>query len=288
MLTLSLLWGGNYAAIKIGASGVAPLFMACIRSLVACLCLLLWMEIRRIPLFPESGLVWHGLVVGVLFGAEFGCIYLGLKYTPASRSYVLVYTHPFFVALGGHFFLRGDRLHLWKGVGLILAFVGVVILFAKDWGTLTLQTLRGDLLLLSAAALWASTTLYIKRFLTEKAMSVQILFYQLAFSTPLLFLLSMALEDRIWYGFSPAIGISLIYQSIIVAFLSYLAWFELIQRYSVSILTAFTFFTPVFGVFLSGALVLSEMIGPVLIVSLTLVSFGMILLNRPPPHAQDP
>jgi len=285
LLILAMLWGANYGAIKIGARGVAPLFMAFVRSLVAGFCLFLWMQIKNIPLFPQRTLVWHGLVVGFLFGTEFGCIYLGLNYTLASRSYVFVYTHPFVVALGAHFFLQGDRLNIWKVAGLLLAFTGVFILFAKDWGKTTFDTLPGDLLLLAAGALWGCTTLYIKRFLTEKAVPLQTLFYQLLFSAPFLFLFSMGLEDRIWRGFSPAVGISLAYQCIIVAFLSYLIWFELIHRYSVSLLTAFTFFAPVFGVILSGALLLGEAIKPTLIVSLTLVSLGMILVNRSaPPH----
>ncbi|NIQ39891.1 MAG: EamA family transporter [Proteobacteria bacterium] len=284
LLILAVVWGGNYAAIKIGAKGIAPLFMAFIRSAVASLCLFLWMRIKRIPLFPERKIFWHGLVVGLLFGAEFGCIYLGLNYTLASRSYIFVYTHPFLVALGAHFFLRGDRLTFWKVAGLLLAFLGVVILFPNGLGKSPLNTLPGDLLVLAAAVFWAATTLYVKRFLTEKTVPLQTLFYQLVFSVPLLLPLSMVLEDRIWYGFTLAVGVSLAYQCIINAFLSLLVWFELIHRYPVSLLAAFTFFTPLFGVFFSGALLLGEMMKPTLIVSLILVSSGMILVNRPPRH----
>ncbi len=287
LLILAVLWGGNYGAIKIATKGMAPLFMAGIRSLVASFCLFVWMKITKTPLLPQERVFWHGLVVGLLFGTEFGCIYLGLKYTLASRSYIFVYTHPFFVALGAHFFLRGDRLNLWKATGLVLAFAGVVILFAKDWGEITITTLFGDLLLLAAGALWGSTTVYLKRFLTERTLPLQTLFYQHAFSVPLLFLFSLALEDRILYNFSRAVGISLFYQCIIIAFLSYLVWFALIHRYSVSLLTAFTFFVPVFGVFLSGALLMGEAMKPNLMVSLGLVSFGMILVNRPPTRERD-
>jgi len=282
LIILSIIWGANFAAIKIGAKGMAPLFMAGIRSLVAGLCLLLWMQIKKIPFFPEQEFFWHGLVVGLIFGAQFGCMYLGLNYTSASRSYIFFYTYPFFVALGAHFFLRGDRLNLWKVTGLLLAFVGVVILFAKDWGRTTLHTLPGDLLVLFSGVLWGISTLYIKRFLAEKALPIQTLFSQLAFSTPLLFLFSMVLEDRFWYGFSLEVGISLVYQCIVVVFLSFLVWLEMVDRYPVSLLAASTSFTPIFGVFLSGAMILGETMKPLLLVSLTLVSIGMILVNRSP------
>ncbi len=281
MLLLCVVWGGNMAAIKIGARGVAPVFMAGTRSLVASLCLLIWMGLRGVPVFPNRTVTLHGLVTGLLFGIEFGCIYVGLKYTLASRGYVFLYTQPFFTALGAHFFLGGDRLDLRRTLGLILAFGGVTLLFAKDWGEVTLRTLPGDLLLLVGGALWGATNLYLKRFLAGRAVPLQTLFYQLAFSAPLLFLLSAMMEDRVLLGMSWSVGMALLYQCIIVAFLSYLVWFELIHRYPVSLIAAFTFFTPVFGAFISGALVLGEPLTSAVLTSLTLVTAGMFLVNRP-------
>jgi drug/metabolite transporter (DMT)-like permease len=75
---------------------------------------------------------------------------------------------------------------------------------------------------------------------------------------------------------------SLFYQYIIVAFLSYLVWIVLVFRYPVSLMHAFSFFTPVFGVLFSGILILGEVISPNLIAALILVSFGMVLVNYRP------
>jgi len=91
--------------------------------------------------------------------------------------------------------------------------------------------------------------------------------------------MSVLVEDPVLSGLSWVGGFSVFYQCIIVAFLSYLVWFELIHRYPVSLLHAFSFFTPVFGVFLSGALILHELMSPNLIIALTLVSSGMVLIN---------
>jgi drug/metabolite transporter (DMT)-like permease len=280
LLVLALIWGANMAVIKIGARELPPLFMAGLRSLVASACLYIWIKAKRLNLFPSTKVLLHGIVVGLLFGSEFGFIYVGLEYTLASRTYVLVYTAPFFVAVGAHFFLESDRLNRWKAAGLILAFAGVVILFMKDVGSFFLSALPGDLMILAAGALWGATTVYIKKYLSHHTVPLQTLFYQVFFSAPPLFLMSILLEDPIVLSLSLAAGFSVFYQCIIVAFLSYLVWFELIHRHPVSLLHAFTFFTPVFGVFLSGALILGEIISPSLVVALTLVSLGMILVNR--------
>ena len=83
-------------------------------------------------------------------------------------------------------------------------------------------------------------------------------------------------------GFSLLTGFSMFYQCIIVAFLSYLVWFVLVARYPVSLLHAFSFFTPLFGVVFSGVIILGEIVSPNLIVALLLVSLGMILVNYRP------
>jgi len=282
LLILALIWGANMAIIKIGARELAPLFMAGLRSLVASACLYIWMKAKGVTLFPSKRILVHGIVVGLLFGWEFGFIYVGLGYTLASRTYILVYSSPFFVALGAHFFLEGDRLNPWKAGGLILAFAGVVALFMKDLGSFSLSALPGDLMALAGGALWGSTTVYVKKYLSHRTVPLQTLFYQVLFSAPLLLFMSVALEDTIVSSFSLAAGFSVFYQCIIVAFLSYLVWFKLIHRYPVSLLHGFAFFTPVFGVFLSGALILGEVVSPSLIVALALVSLGTVLVNRKP------
>jgi drug/metabolite transporter (DMT)-like permease len=280
LLLLALTWGANMAVIKLGARELAPLFMAGLRSAVASVCLYIWLKAKGIKVFPSTNVLVHGMVIGLLFGSEFALIYVGLQYTLASRTYVLVYTAPFFVALGAHFFLKGDRLNASKMLGLILAFVGVVSLFMKDLGSFSISALPGDLMALAAGALWGATTVYLKKYLSHRTLPLQTLFYQVFFSAAPLFLMSIVFEDPIISGFSFVTGFSVFYQCIIVAFLSYLVWFELIHRYPVSLLHAFSFFTPVFGVFLSGALIMGELISPRLVVALSLVSLGMVVVNR--------
>lgn len=282
LLILTMIWGSNMAFIKIASREMAPIFMAGLRSVIAALCLYIWMRARRIKIFPSAAIVCHGIVVGVLFGFEFGLIFVGLKYTLASRGYVLLYCAPFFAALGAHFFLDGDRFTTWKSVGLLSAFCGVVVLFMKNAGSFSFEALPGDVLFLIAGAAWGATTVYIKKYLVHQSEPLQILFYQLFFSAPFLLVFSGILEDSILWGVSFALVFSLFYQCIIVAFLSYLVWFMLISRYPVSLMHAFSFFTPLFGVLFSGLLILGETISPNLVTALILVSLGMVLVNYQP------
>jgi drug/metabolite transporter (DMT)-like permease len=277
-----MIWGGNMAFIKLASRDIAPLFMAGVRSLVASICLFTWMKAKRISFFPSRNIFFHGVVTGLLFSLDFGLIFVGLKYTLASRGYVILYVAPFVAALGAHFFLVDDRFNYWKASGLILASGGLVVLFLKKLGTFSFEALPGDILFLLSGVVWGATTVYIKKYLAPQAEPLQILFYQLFFSTPFLFAVSFGFEYPLITGLSLLTGFSLFYQCIIVAFLSYLVWFTLVSRYPVSLLHAFSFFTPVFGVIFSGILILGEAISPNLVAALILVSLGMVLVNYRP------
>ncbi len=278
ILILTLLWGLNYSAIKVSNEGIAPVFGSTLRSIIASICGAIYCLRKGETLFHTDIRLFHGVVVGLLFGLEFACIYFGMLYTDSARSVVFVYLSPFVVAVGAHFFLKGDRLTLLKTLGLIIAFAGIVSVFYGKPKAAKPHMLFGDLLEITAGILWGATTLYIKRFMAGKVEPIHTFLYQLFFSIPILFVASLILEANWIYQMSLPVLVSIIYQSVIVAFISYLVWFHLIHRYSVSRLSAFTFFTPIFGV-LSGVLFIREEFTFSLRVGLPMVSIGIFLVN---------
>ena len=277
LTALCLIWGLNAVAIKFSNEGIAPLFGAGLRSVMATVCLMIWMIRKRLELFP--GRLIDGLIVGFLFGVEFGLLYLALLYTTASSAWILLYTTPFFHAFGAHFFLIGDRLSWNKAAGLILSFVGILILLSSHLGLPSKLQITGDLLAIGAAVLWALTTVYIKRRLVTAVSPYHTLFYQILFSIPILFLLSFIFRETPVHHVDGLILLSVAYQGIIVAFVSYLGWFFLVHTYPVSRLSAFSFLTPVFAT-LAGVGLLNEPLTLRLIVSLILVSIGIYIVNR--------
>ena len=277
LTVLCLIWGLNAVAIKFSNEGIAPLFCAGLRSVIASVCLMIWMSWKRLDFFP--GRLFDGFVVGFLFGAEFGLLYLALLYTTASSAWILLFTTPFFHALGAHFFLSGDRLSWNKAVGLVLSFAGILILLSKHLGLPSMQQLTGDLLAIGAAVLWALTTVYIKRRLVAAVSPYHTLFYQILFSIPILFLLSFVFQETPVSHVDWLILLSVAYQGIVVASFSYLGWFFLVHTYAVSRLSSFSFLTPVFAT-LAGVGLLKEPLTLRLSVSLILVSIGIYVVNR--------
>jgi drug/metabolite transporter (DMT)-like permease len=278
LMTVTMLWGLNYPAIKYSNQGVSPVFASTLRSIIASICGLIYCLRKKEKLFHTDVRLFHGVMVGLLFGTEFACIYIGLLYTDAARSVLFVYLSPFVVAIGAHFFLKGDRLNFLKILGLTLAFTGIFIVFGGRPKTAKATMVWGDILQITAAILWGATTLYIKKFMADRVEPIHTFLYQLIFSIPILLLVSIILEPKWFYKIDPYIVASLFYQSVIIAFITYLIWFKLIHNYSVSRLSAFTFFTPIFGV-LFGVLFLHEELTVSLMIGLPMVSMGIFLVN---------
>ncbi len=283
---LCALWGVQQVTVKVAvAQGLPPLLQAALRSGGAAVLCTLWIGarggLRRA--FGDPAAAPVGLLLAVLFAAEFVAIYLGVRITSASRAVLFIYTAPFFTALGAHLFLPQERLRAVQAGGLAIAFAGMVAAFAE--GLLHGGgRIAGDALCAAGGALWASTILLIKASPSlRRTTSAGLLLYQLAGSAPLLLAASWALgELGAPLHASLLAWTCLFYQTAVVAFASYLAWFWLLLAYPAARLSGFTFLTPLFGI-LAGGLLLGETLSAGLLVGLAAIIAGLRMINRPVP-----
>ncbi len=281
LIVCSFLWGLNQVAAKATLAEMSPLMQAAVRSVGGVALVLLWARLRGIALFQRDGTLPGGLLAGVLFAAEFACIFIGLQYTTASRMIVFIYFAPFIVALGMPFIAHSERLSAMQTGGLVLAFVGVASAFAEGFTQPATgrQQWIGDALGVLAAFLWAATTLSIRASRLSTASAEKTLVYQLGVSGVLLGLGAQWHGDT-WPQHLSAMAVgSLAFQTVVVVFASYLLWFWLVRHYPATRLAAFTLLTPVFGL-LMGVLLLGEPVTARLLLALGGVAVGMTLVNR--------
>jgi drug/metabolite transporter (DMT)-like permease len=236
---------------------------------------------RGRELFARDGSFWPGLGIAVLFALEFLFLYPGMQLTTASRGVVLLYTAPFWVAGGAHLLVPGERLTPRQVMGLLAAFAGVGCAVAdglRHGG----GTLLGDAMVACAAAFWGFTTVAVKANRVLRARSpTKLLLYQLGGSAPILFVFAALQGELSVAAATPQGWMWLAYQTIIVAFASYLTWFWLITRYPAGRLSAYTFLSPLFGI-AAGALILRENASFELGLALLLVAISIRLVNAPP------
>ena len=199
LLSLCAIWGFTQVAIKVGNAGIPPFLQAGLRSAGSALLVWAYAGTRGVPLFRRDGSLGFGTLIAALFAGEFVFLYWGLVYTTAARGILFIFTSPFVVALGAHWFIPGERLRGLRIAGLCCAFAGLVLAVADGLRLPTHRELLGDGMELLAAVLWGSTTVVIKAS-PHRLSPHKTLFYQLAASAPVL------------------------------AFASYLTWFWLLTR----------------------------------------------------------
>jgi drug/metabolite transporter (DMT)-like permease len=213
-----------------------------------------------------------------LFAAEFACIYLGLRYTTASRLTVFLYTSPFWVAALVPLFVKSERLRPLQWLGMACAFVAVAFAMREGLSAGNNSAL-GDLLGLAAGALWGLTTVAIRANNLTRISPEKLLFYQIAATALAVPWLSVALGESWNLQWSPMAWGSMLAQTVIGAFASYLAWMWMLGRYPATKISVFVFLTPLFAL-LFGTLWLGESATPTLLMALGLVAVGIVLVNR--------
>ena len=279
MVGLCAIWAFGQIAIKLANEGISPLWQAGLRSGGAMVVMTAWMLARGIDLRPTPGTLGWMLLVGMTFTMEFVFLFSGLALTTAARGTVLLYTAPFFIAIGSHWLLR-DRLTPVRMAGLVLAFVGVALALSdRGGGPGASGDWRGDLLCLAAGASWGLLTVIVKATPLRTERVERVLLGQLAVSAALLMAASTLIGEAGLFAPSARVWAGLAWQVVAVASFSYVGFFVMVQRHSPAQISSFTFLTPLFGVAFAMA-ILGEPLTPSLVGAAALIATGIWLVNR--------
>ncbi|MET1081272.1 MAG: DMT family transporter [Pseudomonas sp.] len=280
MLLLCALWGLQQVAIKVAAADIAPLLQVALRSGIAAVLVGLLMTLRGGWQGLRQGTWRPGLLAGALFALEFLFIAVGLHYTSASHMSVFLYTAPIFSALGLHLRLPSERLGRlqWGGIGL--CFLGIALAFGGDlsWSALDGRMLFGDALGLCAGMAWGATTVVVRSSSLSEASPSLTLFYQLFVAFILLLAFALCSGQLQPLRLTPVSLGSVLFQGVLVSFVSYFTWFWLLRRYLASNMAVFSFMTPLFGVTF-GVLILAEPLSLNFVLGAGLVLLGITLVS---------
>lgn len=282
MLALCVCWGFQQIAIKMVAGDISPTMQIGLRSTFAALVLavVVW-RAEGLRAFRD-GTALPGVIVGLLFAAEFLFVAQGLLYTTASHMSVFLYTAPIFAALGLHWLLPEERMQPLQWVGMAVAFGGITVAFLGKGGqagqaTDAANMLLGDAMGLMAGLLWGATTVAIRKTSLSEAAPSKTLFYQMA-AASIGLLAYAAATGQHGIRYTQAAVLSVAFQSVVVALSSYLAWFWLLRRYLASRLSILSFMTPLFGVTF-GVLILDEPLDRNFVLGAIMVLAGITLVS---------
>lgn len=282
-ITVCLVWGTTYLAIRIALESIPPLLMAAIRYTIAGTILAAVLRLRgeRLP-GPRA---WPSLIVlGILLlGFGNGGVVWAEQTVPSGLTAVLVATSPFWLT-GIDVVFGGERLTAGRWAGLLIGFVGIVALV---WPELQVGPDRrafvvGIVASQIACIGWAIGSLYTRRRGHGDAREENVLAtaaLEMLFGGLALFVAAAVHREYGQLAFTTRTASALAYLIVFGAVVGFAAYAYALKHLPVATVSLYAYVNPVIAVFL-GVLVLSEPFSARMALAAGVVLAGVALVKR--------
>ncbi len=283
-----LLWGSAFPAIKIGYnlfninSSDTPsiiLFAGLRFTLAGVLTVLIFSIGEKKFLIPCKKDLPKIAVLSVFQTiVQYLAFYIGLAGTDGSKASIINGTSVFFAIIISCFIFKQEKINLTKIVGCAIGFVGIVLVNIPG-GTSAKSDTFSEILIVVSSVSYAFSTVFMRKysFSSDPAMLSG---YQFILGGIILTVSGLALGGTLKFENQKAAAV-LVYLALLSA-VAYSLWSLLLKYNDVSRVAVCGFMTPVFGFFLSMLLLRENTSGWIGgLVSLLLVTLGMIIVNKP-------
>jgi drug/metabolite transporter (DMT)-like permease len=162
-ITICIVWGTTYLAIRIGVTDLPPMLFAGLRWIIAGVLMTVLLNLRHYKL-PRLKDLKHLAIVGILLiGIANGLVVVAEQWLPSGLTALILSTLPFWVVGMEYFLPDGPKINVFIIAGLFIGTTGVILIFARDLNiTLDLNILLGGLCLLGAVIAWSVGSIYWK------------------------------------------------------------------------------------------------------------------------------
>jgi drug/metabolite transporter (DMT)-like permease len=288
LIAVNVVWGTTYSVAKLAMETFPPPLLAALRVTLAAV--LLWMVVLATPRLRSQLILapadLRRLVLIGLTGMALSYLlgYWGLSLTTATDSALLIVSEVIFTTLLAAW-LACEGISRWKGLGIVIGAVGVVILVwnsaTSDGGTVPglLRTL-GDLLVMAGLlgqALYSVLGAEVARRIDP------LLLLAYVFASSLLVWLPILL----WFFFNgrfPSVtweaAAGVFYLALLPSVLCNLIWIAIIRHVGASLAAISLFVQPLVGALL-GLFLLGEPVTPALLLGGALIFIALYLTTVP-------
>jgi drug/metabolite transporter (DMT)-like permease len=279
-ITICVVWGTTYLAIRVALETVPVALLGGLRWTVAGAILVGILLIRKeaLPRFHAWGsLALSGFLLIVIGN---GGVVWAEQYVASGLAAVLVAVVPFWNVLVEAVLPRGERLTSRALTGLVLGFVGIVILV---WPEITLEGQDSRLFIAGLVALqiacfgWALGTAFTKRSATG-ASPLAAAAVQMVISGVIMIAIGTIAGEWSRLAFSTRSAGALIYLTLIGSIVAYSAYVYALRHLPISQVSQYAYVNPLIAVWL-GALLLGEPFTIRTIVAAVLVLVGIAVVR---------
>jgi drug/metabolite transporter (DMT)-like permease len=220
---------------------------------------------------------WRPLIViALIFTAQIATMNVGTGLTSAAHGSVVLNMYAVHTVILAHFLIPGDRLTPRRLVGALVAYGGIVLLFAAEASSHG-ATLLGDAIVFVSAFLLAERTIYLAR-AVHHLDPVKLLLSQAVIGV-VLFLAGSAVFESAPTRWTLSLAGSLAYQGGLIAGFCFVVNLWLLRRYRPSGLAVFFLSQPIFGV-IAAAFFTGDPLTAALLVACLAVVAGIALTTR--------
>jgi len=277
--TLGLIWGSSFLWIKIALDNVGPFTLVAWRLLIGVAGLALVVLFRR-PTFPRGRRIYGLLALLGLTNTAlpFLLISWGEQSIDSAVASILNGTVPLFAMVFAHFALQDDRMTRARVAGLILGFLGVIVLMSGELapGGFGVGGL-GQLAVLLAATLYAFSSVFARKSLHGLPPVVQA-FLPLIVADLFIWTGAVAIEAPAIVPTTGLTWFALSWLGLLGSCAAYLLYFSLLHRVGPTRTTMVTYVFPVVGLVL-GIVFLQEPVTPSLLIGAAMVVAGILVVN---------
>lgn len=162
-IVLGIIWSSSFMWIKIALEEIGPTTLVAFRVLFGFLFCAAIIFIQRTNWPAKFNEWWPLLFLGLINQAiPFFLISWGQQAIDSSVAAILDATVPLFTIVIAHFFLDDDKMTVFKVTGLLIGFIGVVILLSKDVGE-SASSVMGQAAVVLASMFYAVSGIFIRR-----------------------------------------------------------------------------------------------------------------------------
>jgi len=282
LIAVYLIWGSTYLAIRWAVETIPPFLMAGTRFFIAGALLYAWMRLRGVPK-PEP-LHWvSATIVGgcLLVGGNGGVVWVEKGGFPSGLTALMIATVPLWMALLQR--LRGVRMGGGVAVGLLLGFVGIILLIGP--GELSIGSRVdpiGATVLIGASLSWAVGSLYSRRArLPESALLATAM--EMLTGGALLILTGLALGEHgavRLSAISPQSFFSYLYLILFGSLVGFTAYIWLLRVTTPVLVSTYAYVNPVVAVLL-GATIAGETITIRTLLAAVVILIAVALISVP-------
>ncbi len=279
-LLLTLVWGTTWAAIRVGLQGIPPFTGVAVRFAMAGALLLGFARALGVRLGSARHERRLWVVNGLLsFCLSYAIVYWSEQYIPSGLAAVLFATYPLFVAALAHVALPGERLSGAAGLGMLLGFAGVGVIFSDDLALLGGEAVRrAALVMLVSPLVSAASSVAVKRW-GGAVHPVSMAAVPMLLAGGLMGLVALVYErGRPLVLDASSVG-SLLYLVVFGSAVTFTLYYWLLARVKATEVALMSYLIPIVAVAV-GALAFDEPLRPRLVAGSALVLAGVAFVGR--------